>query len=332
VDKPICEESNVVKKWVAETVKTWDVQGTYCPLCHWDYKTMVKWRYHFQRIHTWFRWTHPDEKSVRGRLRRRVYMFQVVEYVNATDSPYSSFFPLGFKEEECKFQVLEKKKLLEQIKDVKEGHIYVSTMKFATKGEEMSEMIKQTREYLEKSLKKKDKSPVQQSTGKRGRRKSFSVSPRNAKTTSSCTTSLATLNDRPYYHTVTLHQVAVEEEDSDSESDYSEDWREELEMQMLSEQEEVVSERTKLFFRQWNEFIRNQRVFADFQLPNICYQYAKEHGKDIVQHSLLHTWRMHLLNLFEYGLIQRADIVQCCLALQPHLDTCPTNNEERMET
>jgi len=46
-------------------------------------------------------------------------------------------------------------------------------------------------------------------------------------------------------------------------------------MQMLSEQEEVVSERTKLFFRQWNEFIRNQRVFADFQLPNICYQYAK---------------------------------------------------------
>jgi len=166
-------------------------------------------------------------------------MFQVVEYVNATDSPYSSFFPLGFKEEECKFQVLEKKKLLEQIKDVKEGHIYVSTMKFATKGEEMSEMIKQTREYLEKSLKKKDKSPVQQSTGKRGkemwngwnqlyavcvqgRRKSFSVSPRNAKTTSSCTTSLATLNDRPYYHTVTLHQVAVEEEeDSDSESDVS---------------------------------------------------------------------------------------------------------------
>lgn len=44
---------------------------------------------------------------------------------------------------------------------------------------------------------------------------------------------------------------------------------------MLENDVHEISQRTRVFFHLWNNFVRKNRVFADFQLPSICEQFIQ---------------------------------------------------------
>ncbi|EME30107.1 Polycomb protein Su(z)12 [Galdieria sulphuraria] len=314
----------------SQPMKTLTAVNSYCPLCFWDYQTIENFSKHWKRIHTIFRWKLEGANLIEGYFKHKVDMFQLLEYVDEVGHFFSSYVTLGWKQEQCELMALNWNILAPTVKN---GKVYFSTMKFATSGMDVWKMAeKTTKALLEQFVEHENISYSSSSQPMNKTEKDAQVSYRrisksptmkknvvgssSSKSSKTTKDEMPQLKDRTYYHTVTLHPVAPDEMDRDSESDYSEEWKEELETQWL--ETEILSHRTRVFFQLWNSFVRKNRVIADFQLPIICEQFVQEHSKDIVQWDLFHLWRMHLLNLFEYGLIQRADIVKCCQPLIIH--------------
>ncbi|GJQ13008.1 hypothetical protein GpartN1_g4799.t1 [Galdieria partita] len=309
----------------SQPIKTLESVHSYCPLCLWDYQTLKNFSRHWKRIHTIFRWQLKGSNLIEGYLQPQIDIFQLLEYVDESGNPFPSCVALGWKQEQCELMTLK-----ELVPKVGNGMVYFSTMKFARLGMDVWKMAQKTtqiaiEQVVDENIPSSSVQPMKRK--ERVATRKISTSPAMKKNVLESSSSVgkflnkektATLNDRSYYHTVTLHPVASDEMDQDSESDYSEEWKEELEMQMLERDVHEISHRTRVFFQLWNDFVRKNRVIGDFQLPAICGQFVREHSKEIDQWNLFHPWRMHLLNLFEYGLIQRADIVKCCQPLNSH--------------
>ena len=60
------------------------------------------------------------------------------------------------------------------------------------------------------------------------------------------------------------------------------------------------------------------RYIGDCSVPQACFTFVKEHGKEIVRRNLCRNLLIHLVNLFDFNLI-RPDVVERMFAIVENL-------------
>ncbi len=115
---------------------------------------------------------------------------------------------------------------------------------------------------------------------------------------------------RVYYHSRTAQPY--EEGAPLNDSDYEEDetWINERNNQLLDEFADVSFEE-KLFMKYWNEFSKMWNVYAFKYVPEANLRFAQRYRRKIVKHGLRQNFNMHLVNLFDFGLLNSQDILEC---------------------
>ncbi|WZY69962.1 hypothetical protein YC2023_002202 [Brassica napus] len=97
---------------------------------------------------------------------------------------------------------------------------------------------------------------------------------------------------------------------------------------------EDVSPTEKDFMHLWKSFVRYQRVITDGQVPWACEAFSKFHKKEFIESKPLHScWRMFMIKLLEYGLIDAVTINKCNLIIEDSEDdhSVNTNNNNSVD-
>ncbi|KAG5414279.1 hypothetical protein IGI04_001846 [Brassica rapa subsp. trilocularis] len=104
-------------------------------------------------------------------------------------------------------------------------------------------------------------------------------------------------------------------------------------LQMIDDLEDV-SPTEKDFMHLWKSFVRYQRVITDGQVPWACEAFSKFHKKEFIESKPLHScWRMFMIKLLEYGLIDAVTINKCNLIIEDSEDdhSVNTNNNNSVD-
>ncbi|KAJ4912438.1 Polycomb group protein VERNALIZATION 2 [Raphanus sativus] len=141
------------------------------------------------------------------------------------------------------------------------------------------------------------------------------------------TRSISLLQTRQFYHSRTLQPMTLEEVMSDRDSeDEVDDEDADLADRHRIDNFEDVSPTGKNFMRLWNSFVRKQRVITDGQVPWACEAFSKFHKKEFTESKPLHScWRMFMIKLWEYGLLDAVTINKCNLIIEDSEDD-PSGN------
>ncbi|WZZ26288.1 hypothetical protein YC2023_009689 [Brassica napus] len=104
-------------------------------------------------------------------------------------------------------------------------------------------------------------------------------------------------------------------------------------LQMIDDLEDV-SPTEKDFMHLWNSFVRYQRVITDGQVPWACEAFSKFHKKEFIESKPLHScWRMFMIKLWDYGLVDAVTINKCNLIIEDSEDdhSVNTNNNNSVD-
>ncbi|RID79083.1 hypothetical protein BRARA_A01855 [Brassica rapa] len=129
---------------------------------------------------------------------------------------------------------------------------------------------------------------------------------------------------------MTLEEV-MSDQDSDDEVD---DEVADFEYRHMIDDLEDVSPTEKDFMHLWKSFVRYQRVITDGQVPWACEAFSKFHKKEFIESKPLHScWRMFMIKLLEYGLIDAVTINKCNLIIEDSEDdhSVNTNNNNSVD-
>ncbi|KAG2248261.1 hypothetical protein Bca52824_087889 [Brassica carinata] len=129
---------------------------------------------------------------------------------------------------------------------------------------------------------------------------------------------------------MTLEEV-MSDQDSDDEVD---DEVADFEYHHLIDDLEDVSPTEKDFMHLWNSFVRYQRVITDGQVPWACEAFSKFHKKEFIESKPLHScWRMFMIKLWDYGLVDAVTINKCNLIIEDSEDdhSVNTNNNNSVD-
>lgn len=117
------------------------------------------------------------------------------------------------------------------------------------------------------------------------------------------------LLERRFYHSGTLEPVTEELLDWDSDANADEEW--ELgNRQAGVEAQDGVTWSEKQFIRLWNNFVHKNVMYGDLVFAAKCLAFAKANGLTILQQNLRTAFLMHLLAMWEWGLLAKADLAQ----------------------
>ncbi|KAH0942214.1 hypothetical protein HID58_001851, partial [Brassica napus] len=143
------------------------------------------------------------------------------------------------------------------------------------------------------------------------------------------------LQTRQFYHSRTLQPMTLEEVMSDQDSDDEvDDEVADFEYRHMIDDLEDVSPTEKDFMHLWKSFVRYQRVITDGQVPWACEAFSKFHKKEFIESKPLHScWRMFMIKLLEYGLIDAVTINKCNLIIEDSEDdhSVNTNNNNSVD-
>ncbi|KAF8057695.1 hypothetical protein N665_1256s0004 [Sinapis alba] len=144
--------------------------------------------------------------------------------------------------------------------------------------------------------------------------------------------SISLLQTRQFYHSRTLQPMTLEEVMSDRDSeDEVDDEDADFEDRHMIDDFEDVSPTEKNFMHLWNTFVRKQRVITDGHVPWACEAFSKFYKKEFIESKPLHScWRMFMIKLWEYDLIDAVTINKCNLLIEDseddHSDSTNNNN------
>jgi hypothetical protein len=67
-----------------------------------------------------------------------------------------------------------------------------------------------------------------------------------------------------------------------------------------------------------DRFMHGRGIHADFAVPQACLDFAKQQGLALLQQSLRVNFMMHLLALWEWGLVTQDTINECMVEINTH--------------
>nr|VDD50129.1 unnamed protein product [Brassica oleracea] len=153
--------------------------------------------------------------------------------------------------------------------------------------------------------------------------------------TENFSSSISLLQTRQFYHSRTLQPMTLEEVMSDQDSDDEvDDEVADFEYHHMIDDLEDVSPTEKDFMHLWNSFVRYQRVITDGQVPWACEAFSKFHKKEFIESKPLHScWRMFMIKLWDYGLVDAVTINKCNLIIEDSEDdhSVNTNNNNSVD-
>ncbi|CAG8560360.1 3978_t:CDS:10 [Funneliformis caledonium] len=121
---------------------------------------------------------------------------------------------------------------------------------------------------------------------------------------------LSSLPSQSFYHSHTFMPYIGDENVNDSEDDICTHWVEQLNDETLDEISDV-NDKEKLMMKIWNRFIEPQKGLADRNLPEVCIQFSKSRGDQIISLDLRNEFAFHLLNILEFQLIDSQCVAKC---------------------
>lgn len=116
---------------------------------------------------------------------------------------------------------------------------------------------------------------------------------------------------RPFFHSHTLQPIQSSELNHDSDDDEYPDWLARKSEMAIDVVIHLKSEKEKLFFKLWNSFIRQRRgtVRGDCHLPMACVDFLQHNRHEIVHHKLQINFLLHLINLCNFGILHRDQVI-----------------------
>jgi len=87
-------------------------------------------------------------------------------------------------------------------------------------------------------------------------------------------------------------------------------------VQFIDEFEDVTWSENQ-FFKLWNRFVRRHRrlTFADYIFPQACQRFARDWGPKVLRLGLRNAFLLHMLAMWEWGLITPQQIAGCMMLL-----------------
>ncbi|XP_006821150.1 polycomb protein suz12-like [Saccoglossus kowalevskii] len=114
-------------------------------------------------------------------------------------------------------------------------------------------------------------------------------------------------HNRLYYHTHTCIPVRPEEIEVDSEEETDPDWLRKKTQLMIDEFTDV-NEGEKELMKLWNLHVMKHNYIADGQMPVACRQFVVDKGEEIIRKELYRNFLFHLVNLYDFSLINACHI------------------------
>ncbi|KAF9624263.1 hypothetical protein IFM89_009171 [Coptis chinensis] len=128
------------------------------------------------------------------------------------------------------------------------------------------------------------------------------------------------LQKRQFFHSHRAQPMELEQvmSDRDSEDEVDDDIVDFEDRRMLDDFVDVTKDEKKIM-NLWNSFVRKQRVLADGHVPWACEAFSRLHGRDLVQApALLWCWRLFMIKLWNYGLLDSTTMNECSHILFRH--------------
>ena len=117
---------------------------------------------------------------------------------------------------------------------------------------------------------------------------------------------------RGFYHSRTGVPIHEDELGYDSDNDVDESQDLCMNNAMLEEFDDVSYEE-KVFMMMWHSHLKSFPYYADLYIPWITERFTRKHAPDLVHLGLRHNFLLHLITLWDYGLISSEDIESCIL-------------------
>ncbi|XP_077980305.1 polycomb protein suz12-like [Glandiceps talaboti] len=114
-------------------------------------------------------------------------------------------------------------------------------------------------------------------------------------------------HNRLYYHTHTCIPIRPQEIDIDSEEENDPDWLR-MKTQFMIDEFTDVNEGEKELMKLWNLHVMKNNYIADGQMATACQQFVEERGKDIIEKELYRNFLMHMVNLYDFSLVNARHI------------------------
>lgn len=117
---------------------------------------------------------------------------------------------------------------------------------------------------------------------------------------------------RMFFHSRTCLQMteAEIEADNDSDDEINEKEIEEEDMRALDDFVDVAPEE-KAFMHMWNMFLCKHPIYADSYTQSACLVFARHHCEELRQCAIRRCFSLHLLNLWDFGLINATGLDKC---------------------
>ncbi|XP_071952960.1 polycomb protein suz12-like [Antedon mediterranea] len=110
-------------------------------------------------------------------------------------------------------------------------------------------------------------------------------------------------HNRVYHHTHTLQPLTPQEMDIDSEDEIDPSWLKERTSMMIDEFTDV-NEGEKELMKLWNVHVLKNNFMSDSLIPRACRMFVQDHGPELVKLNLKSNFLLHMVNLFDFSLIQ----------------------------
>lgn len=121
---------------------------------------------------------------------------------------------------------------------------------------------------------------------------------------------------RLYYHTTTCLPIRPNELDLDSEADIDPIWLRERTQLMIDEFTDV-NEGEKEILKLWNlHLMQNYQYKGDNMMKKACLDFVDKEGQQILAKNLFKNFTLHLVNLYDFGLLASADVYECVRKLR----------------
>ncbi|XP_028417400.1 polycomb protein Suz12-like [Dendronephthya gigantea] len=116
-------------------------------------------------------------------------------------------------------------------------------------------------------------------------------------------------HNRVYFHSNTCLPMKPDDLEFDSEDEIDPEWLRIKTQQMIDEFTDVNDGEKKLM-KMWNIHVMKRGYIADLQIPEACKTFVREYGDKIVQEKLCRNFILHLVNLNDFNILGKAQLLQ----------------------
>lgn len=88
-----------------------------------------------------------------------------------------------------------------------------------------------------------------------------------------------------------------------------------------------VAESEKMLMKLWNSFIHSRTLIADSEIPRRCVEFIHKHSKEMASNGLRNDLLLHLMNLWDYGMVSRTNLEQCMALFDSLQDEEPNDGK-----